>query len=297
MEDIFWTEWHQFQSRSGYFDGGKRMWKSSDITNNRSHFWHQKYTLVETTWLGKLACRVTSKINGIGNAERNWGNVKFLKSGQRSHLSSEMTSKQATIYGAACARRAERKQQPNAPFTMWDDGDLDSLGLNKFGVDEKSLQNLLAIARRVYYAWTEDWEDECIHTRDIEKEARLLKKYGGLQFDEEGVIFTISTKKMSFIKKRGNHRYCALGCKPDYNSESEYEEAYENMEINDDLHGLIYDYYKEHPDPAIRIITHEGSVDEHGNWINWLPNKTGQGRGAKKKQSKRPLPTKKHSKK
>ena len=272
------------------------MWRSADITNNRSHFWHQKYTYVETVWLGKLACRVTSKINGIGNAERNWGNVKFLKSGQRSHLSSEMTSRQATIYGAACARRAARKQHPDAPFTMWDDGDLDSLGLNKFGIDERSLQNLLAAARRVYHAYNEDWEDECIRTRDIEKEAKLLKKYGGLQFQDGDTVFTISNKKMSFVKKRGNQRYCVLACKQDYNTDSEYEEDYKNMEIDDDLHGLIYLYYKEHPDPGIRVITREGTIDKDGVWINWAPNPTGRVRGAKTKQQptlqrKRALPT------
>ena len=39
-----------------------------------------------------------------GRAQQNWGDVKHLKSGQHAHLSSDMISKAATIYGAACAK-------------------------------------------------------------------------------------------------------------------------------------------------------------------------------------------------
>ena len=38
-----------------------------------------------------MACRVTSKLCGIGPAERSWGGVKQVKDGKRSHLSGEST--------------------------------------------------------------------------------------------------------------------------------------------------------------------------------------------------------------
>ena len=48
--------------------------------------------------LGFVACRVTSKLCGIGPAERSWGGVKQIKTGQRSHLSGESTEKRSIIY-------------------------------------------------------------------------------------------------------------------------------------------------------------------------------------------------------
>jgi hypothetical protein len=37
--------------------------------------------------MGHVACRVTSKVLGIGAEERSWGDVKQLKNDKRSHLS------------------------------------------------------------------------------------------------------------------------------------------------------------------------------------------------------------------
>ena len=41
-----------------------------------------KYSIPYTTVLGYVACRVTSKLCGIGPAERSWGAVKQIKTGQ-----------------------------------------------------------------------------------------------------------------------------------------------------------------------------------------------------------------------
>jgi len=58
-----------------------------------------------------FACRVTSKILGIGSAERNWGEVKHLKTDKHSHLSADRVKKQATIFGADCASRARLERE------------------------------------------------------------------------------------------------------------------------------------------------------------------------------------------
>ena len=42
------------------------------------HLWHKKYSLPSTKVLGFVAFRVTSKILGIGSAERSWGYVKTI---------------------------------------------------------------------------------------------------------------------------------------------------------------------------------------------------------------------------
>ena len=68
MKNSFWDEWEQFSSRTGCYEE-RYKWASHDITNNRSHFWHKKHSIHCTQVLGRLACIVTSKICGIGNAE------------------------------------------------------------------------------------------------------------------------------------------------------------------------------------------------------------------------------------
>ena len=48
--------------------------------------------------LGKLACFVLLKILGIGTAERNWKQVKAIKSGQWVNTGIDKTKKQDLIY-------------------------------------------------------------------------------------------------------------------------------------------------------------------------------------------------------
>ena len=40
------------------------------LVDEKSHVWHEKYSLPYTTVLGYVACHVTSKFCGIGPAER-----------------------------------------------------------------------------------------------------------------------------------------------------------------------------------------------------------------------------------
>jgi len=48
--------------------------------------------------LGVVACHVTSKLCGVGPAERSWGGVKNIKTGKRSHMSGESTEKRSILY-------------------------------------------------------------------------------------------------------------------------------------------------------------------------------------------------------
>jgi hypothetical protein len=57
------------------------------------------YSIQYTTVLRYVACGVTStKLFGIGPAERSWGGMKQVKDGKRSHLSGESTEKQSVIF-------------------------------------------------------------------------------------------------------------------------------------------------------------------------------------------------------
>jgi hypothetical protein len=98
--DTFWNEFKAYQNRTYPYDVASR-WLSQDVVKGDSYLWHEKYSLRSTKVLGFLACRVTSKLCGIGAAERCWGGVKQIKTGKRSHLSGESTEKRSIIFANA----------------------------------------------------------------------------------------------------------------------------------------------------------------------------------------------------
>ena len=72
-QDIFWTEYTDFDNMIGSFDADEFIWKSKDIKYGNSHLCHQKYSPPLTKVLGFVACRVTSNVLDIGAAEGSWG--------------------------------------------------------------------------------------------------------------------------------------------------------------------------------------------------------------------------------
>ena len=72
--------------------------------------WHQKYSLPCTKFLGFVICRFKSKVLGIGAAENYWGDVKTIKSGKRSAISSDVSEKQSIFYTSACIESATIEQ-------------------------------------------------------------------------------------------------------------------------------------------------------------------------------------------
>ena len=56
--------------------------------------------------LGFVHCRVTSKIIGKGSAERSWGDIKTIKSGEISALGSDISDKQSVMYTYFCIEEA-----------------------------------------------------------------------------------------------------------------------------------------------------------------------------------------------
>ena len=93
--------------------------------------WHKKESLRYTKEFGKFACQVTSKILGIGTAERSWEDVKHLKTNKRAHLLGERAKKQATIFGASCiedtllVRQKGDDDVTSSPKKLCRDDDLD----------------------------------------------------------------------------------------------------------------------------------------------------------------------------
>jgi len=104
--DTFWNEFKAFQNCDRPYHEAHK-WAVLDIIAGTSYLWHEKYSIPYTTVLGYVACRVTSKLCGIGPAERSWGGVKQIKTGQRSHLSSESTEKRSINYLCFIKERAD----------------------------------------------------------------------------------------------------------------------------------------------------------------------------------------------
>ena len=102
IKDIFWTQYTDFDKKIGSFDANEFIWKNKDIKDGNSHLWHKKYSLPCTKVLGFVACRVTSKVLGIGAVERYWCDVKIIKSGKIYAIRNDVSEKQSIVYTSAC---------------------------------------------------------------------------------------------------------------------------------------------------------------------------------------------------
>ena len=65
-------------------------------------------SLYQGSWF--FACRVTSKVLGIGAAERCWGDVKTIKSGKIYAISSDVSEKQSIVYTSDCIESSRIEQ-------------------------------------------------------------------------------------------------------------------------------------------------------------------------------------------
>ena len=206
--DVFWNEFKAFHNKTEPFHQPAR-WSTSDVLNGQSHLWHEKYSLPYTRVLGYVACRVTSKLCGIGPAERCWSAVKQIKKDKRSHLSGESTEKRSVIYMSAKQQEAkslrDKMEQIDAsgPNAMFGDDDMNfDLQLEQYGVPTNELRG--AATDRVFRAWVEDWEMEIRFKNDPVAEARLLQKYKGLVFTDPDNNQTYSIFEENMEYRRGS---------------------------------------------------------------------------------------------
>jgi len=211
--DTFWNEFKAFQNRTNPYHDASR-WASYDITIGNSHLWHEKYSLPYTKVLGFVACRVTSKLCGIGPAERSWGGVKQVKDGKRSHLSGESTEKRSILFVSSKIAQAriecEKMEKIDAAggHQMFGDDDMNfDLELEKFGIDTGALK--VRQVERVFRAWVEDWEEEARKKNDCVSEAQLLAKYKGLVFRDPDTqkLYYVCDQNMEFRRGKGQGWY------------------------------------------------------------------------------------------
>lgn len=206
----FWVQFKHFQNQTGKYSGNPGRWLIPEVDAGKSYVWHDLYSTPYYKELGHIACRTTSKLLGIGSAERSWGDVKHLKTGKRSHLSGSKIEKQAILYSTARITEARIKRaamegiEASPHDAMWGDDDLKfDLQLESFGVDTSQLKQ--PAVQRIFYAWVEDWETELINKNDCVAEAKLVQKYKDLTFydPDNKTYYTVYKKNLEWQRGRG----------------------------------------------------------------------------------------------
>ena len=119
------------------------------------------------------------------------------------------------------------------------------LGLEKFGVDTAAIENTPHVPKRYFKAFLEDWEKGCIKKKnDAVSKALLLKKYGGLVFEDidNKIVYTINSEKL-YWKPGKNGGWHILAEPPEYDGED--EDMLEIYEINEDCLIWLIDQYEQ----------------------------------------------------
>ena len=286
--NTFWAEFELFQNKLGPFEK-PYIWNTtnSDLQLGKSHIWHKKNSFFDTKILGKFACRVCSKIVGMGSAERNWGDVKHLKSMKRSHLSPEAVEKQATIYGASCMADAaleRQKAQENTtdPYKFWDEKDFDSQ-FDMFSVQE----HVTSTKKRYIKCYFEDWEKEHVHKKDDVSKAKFLQKYGGLEFDDIDHLemhYKIDKLDMDFRRYSG---WCVKAY-ADGDGPEDWTPWY--IDHKEGLHYCIAAYYTKHPELNVVPIVLQDQKEVVADFATLTENSKKD--TTKKRKSKSSSPTK-----
>jgi len=211
---VFLREHRNFANRTGTYDN-TIMWSEPD--NDEfivSCHWHLTWTVPRSTVLGKLACLVLSKILGIGSAERNWKQVKKLKSGDRSNLSMNVTSKITNVYGQYQRMKASsRQEQMSSVGKLWTEEDFHCMKLDVFCGDiAASLENDARMATmRIFRNWNERWQNppHGLGPRgDDFLEERLRTKFLGMKLLWNTNLFWIHS--VALRKKRGDNKYVLI---------------------------------------------------------------------------------------
>jgi hypothetical protein len=191
-----------------------------------------------------------------------------LKTNKRSHLSGDSVKKQATIFGASSADRANIERQKadelskTVPYKFWSDDDFDkALGFDllQAEIEERGSTK----PKRILNCWFEDWEIEATQKKDRVNEAKLLKKYGGLKWydeDSEKICRSDNDKLHWNRGKKKDRGYSVIAYNEDYDEHD--PDCEDNVEpwaicLASALHECLMDYYGKHPEHGVQVMEQE----------------------------------------
>lgn len=251
IELDFQTNLNKFFSELGFFhrkEGpyeNKRIWNDTHAMTGQSHLWHNEHTVrFNYMSLGFTACRVASKILGIGAAERSWGDVKRIIGDRRLSLGSQKVHRQSVIYTSNCIQAKKRVMNVDEDtWKVWDLAmDSFNLQLEQHAVDvQRTHSEQLSLEpsksdeffghfiqsggestnRRLFRAYEEKTLEQQQNKQDSVLEASIIAKYGGLyladpNMDGHPQLLKINSKRVYYqADKRGqNRKYCVYGMMP-----------------------------------------------------------------------------------
>jgi hypothetical protein len=269
--NTFWDEFHFFQSKRKMFRY-EHMWETKTRETTPAFRWHERNSLRSTIILGKLACLVLSKILGVGTAERNWKQVKLIKSGQRSNISSEKCKKQVTLYGQNQQLKATaRRDKLSSVGKLWEDADFKTLKMDVYCKDMwESLDALHARGpEKIFRCWREGWEKP---TRSLGPQGcvilheKLRNKYVGfkLHYYEGRTPRVFLIHDIMFKEDSRPRKYMIIGVNSDFNTSLEVDEndadTFNCWDFNEDTYDCIRVYYNESSERENVKLYNKGGV-------------------------------------
>ena len=116
------------------------------------------------------------------------------------------------------------------------------------------------VVKRVFRAWVEDWEKECIKDKDAVSEVRLLDKYKGLVFydADDDKTYTIESKNMEWYNKSRKKNIDGGW----YLLATSDEDEMDTFMIEDELCSQIADTPQDDSIEIIRRTVEEGKNEE-----------------------------------
>jgi hypothetical protein len=258
----FFDELSKFHNRQGPY-ANKRIWSDTYAITGQTHLWHHEHTVrFNYMSLGFTACRVASKILGIGAAERSWGDVKRIIGDRRLSLASTKIHKQSVIYTSNCIQA--KKKELNLDDHTWKEWDLAMDEFNshlerssviaqpahKSGKEATDIteegffkhftkSRTVSSSLRLFKAYEEDSIELNQSKPDSVTEAHIIAKYGGLfiadpDIDKQELVLRINSEQVYYqTGKRGTNRtYCVYGMAP---NEDYVSEATELFSVTNDL--------------------------------------------------------------
>ena len=150
--DKFWQEHNDFWTKQGYFKS-RHIWITAENSDCIAHKWHKNYSSPFTEVLGRLGCKTSSNLLGIGEAEWHWKVTKRNKVGNRANLGTEKTKKQSAIAAAYSHEKSSLCRKANQKAgKLYEDKDFNQFHGKGLWEERKRIPNHL------FRAWYEGWE-------------------------------------------------------------------------------------------------------------------------------------------
>ena len=146
----------------------------------------------------------------------------------------------------AALERQKAAENTTDPYKFWDENDFD----REFDILAPSDTNLIPrTTQRYIKCYLEDWEEECVRRNNDVNMAKLLQKYGGLEFDDLDNLdhhYIIDSNEMFYHRKSG---WCVKAYK---NGDEDYTPW--TIDADEALHECLAVFYKRNPRPNVQVV-------------------------------------------